>query len=128
MRCKWLIRWGVVNLLVLFNLSTPAAEPEPGNWEGMKQMMSPEEFQAAGLDKLSAEELHKLNLWMLQFLAHESQQIVHTDKAIRKLQQAPVRRRVAGHFPRLVWRYGVHTGQRRGMEAAAAQSLRCLPG
>ena len=67
MRCKWLISWGIVNLLVFPGLSTPAAEPKSGNWEGMKQMMSLEDFQAAGLDKLSPEELHKLDLWMLQF-------------------------------------------------------------
>ena len=98
MRCESLIRWGIVNLLVFLSLSTPAAEPKSGNWEGMKQMMSPEEFQEAGLDKLSPGELHRLDLWMLQFLAHDSQQIVHTDKAIRKIQQVPVQRRIAGHF------------------------------
>src|SRR3989441_8113092 len=30
----------------------------------IKEMMSPEEFKAAGLDKLSSEELEKLNAWL----------------------------------------------------------------
>src|SRR5437868_9972858 len=30
----------------------------------IKQMMSPEEFKAAGLDKLSSEELQKLDAWL----------------------------------------------------------------
>ena len=98
MRYKSLIRWGIVNLLVFLSLSTSAAEPKSGNWDGLKHMMSQEEFQAAGLDKLNAGELRKLDLWMLQFLAHDSQQIVHTDKAIKKIQQVPVQRRIAGHF------------------------------
>jgi hypothetical protein len=39
-----------------------AAQPEiPGS---IKEMMSPEEFNAAGLNKLSADELQKLDAWL----------------------------------------------------------------
>ena len=39
-----------------------AAQPEmPGS---IKEVMSPEEFKAAGLNKLSAEELQKLDAWL----------------------------------------------------------------
>jgi len=39
-----------------------AAQPEMSG--SIKEMMSPEEFQAAGLNKLSADELQKLDAWL----------------------------------------------------------------
>jgi hypothetical protein len=39
-----------------------AAQPELSG--GIKEMMSPEEFKAAGLNKLSADELQKLDAWL----------------------------------------------------------------
>lgn len=40
----------------------PAAPPEMSG--SIKEVMSPEEFKAAGLNKLSAEELQKLDAWL----------------------------------------------------------------
>ena len=60
--------------------------------------MSAEEFEGAGLDNLNAEELQRLDKWLLQFLAYESQQLVKADKKIQKLQKVAVRRRIDGHF------------------------------
>lgn len=42
--------------------SITAAPPEMSG--SIKEMMSPEEFKAAGLDKLSADELQKLDAWL----------------------------------------------------------------
>ena len=39
-----------------------AAQPEVSG--SIKEMMSPQEFQAAGLNKLSADELQKLDAWL----------------------------------------------------------------
>src|SRR6266480_1537747 len=41
---------------------TSAAPPEMSN--SIKEVMSPEEFKAAGLNKLSADELQKLDAWL----------------------------------------------------------------
>jgi hypothetical protein len=41
---------------------TRAAQPETSG--SIKEVMSPEEFKAAGLNKLSAEELQKLDAWL----------------------------------------------------------------
>lgn len=46
-------------LLAAFALSPDALARKP-----IEQDMTPEEFKAAGLDKLSAEELAKLNIWL----------------------------------------------------------------
>jgi hypothetical protein len=99
MRCKSLIHWPIITLLILFSVSaTQAAEQKSGNWEGIKQTMTEAQFRATGLDKLSPPELRLLDRWLLKFLAHDSQQIVHNDKTIKKLQQVPVLRRIKGNF------------------------------
>lgn len=45
---------------------TPAAQPP------IEQAMTPEQFKAAGLDKLSAEELANLNAWLNRTIATET--------------------------------------------------------
>ncbi|HJY53394.1 MAG TPA: hypothetical protein VKD89_05160 [Candidatus Udaeobacter sp.] len=49
------LTWGCVE-------SARAAQPEISG--SIKEMMSPEEFKAAGLDKLSADELQRLDAWL----------------------------------------------------------------
>ena len=59
-----LVRHTFVGLCVIIGFATPvgaAREEPPGS---IQQMMTPEEFKAAGLNKLSPEELQKLDAWM----------------------------------------------------------------
>ena len=42
----------------------PAGAAQPETSGSIKEVMSPEEFKAAGLNKLSAEELQKLDAWL----------------------------------------------------------------
>ena len=42
----------------------PADAAQPETSGSIKEVMSPEEFKAAGLNKLSAEELQKLDAWL----------------------------------------------------------------
>ena len=42
----------------------PARAAQPEMSGSIKEMMSPEEFKAAGLNKLSADELQKLDAWL----------------------------------------------------------------
>src|SRR6476469_6446426 len=42
----------------------PARSAQPETSGSIKEMMSAEEFKAAGLNKLSADELQKLDAWM----------------------------------------------------------------
>lgn len=98
MRFKSLMQPCVATLLVLISFSVSAAEPKSGNWDGLRQMMSAEEFKAAGLDNLSAEELHNLDRWLLKLLAYESEQLVKADEKIQKLQKVAIRHHIVGHF------------------------------
>ncbi len=67
----------------------------------IKEMMSPEEFKAAGLDKLSAEELEKLNAWLRGYReATEKVTEKKTEKRVAKsfFHHEPVVSRVDGSF------------------------------
>src|SRR5436189_5849856 len=62
-------RRGSVRCLIIAGLlalgsTRPAQAAEQILSGSIKEMMSPEEFKAAGLDKLSAEELRKLDAWL----------------------------------------------------------------
>ena len=84
-------------MMVLCPISQ-AQQKKPDSWQGLKQLMSARDFHAAGLDKLSPGELHKLDQWLLHFLAYDSAQVVKSDEAIKELQKVPVLRRIKGHF------------------------------
>jgi hypothetical protein len=61
---KNLVLPALIALCVIFGFAKPigaAREEPPGS---IQQMMTPEEFKAAGLNKLSGEELQKLDAWL----------------------------------------------------------------
>ena len=61
--CALLRCVGVGVFVILACLALPsAAQPEMSS--NIKEMMSPEEFKAAGLNKLSPDELQKLDAWL----------------------------------------------------------------
>ena len=88
----------VLSIFLFFVAGVQAEEKKADIWKGLKQMMSQGQFNAAGLDQLSDEELRQLDRWFLNFLAHESEQLVKKDKKIIKLQQTGVKRRIKGTF------------------------------
>ncbi len=51
-------------LLILGFVSPPAVAAQQDTGAGIQQIMSPEEFRASGLNKLSPEELQKLDAWL----------------------------------------------------------------
>src|SRR6266542_2039656 len=67
----------------------------------IKEMMSPEEFKAAGLNKLSSEELEKLNAWLQgYFFTTAAATEKKTEKRVARsfFHHEPVVSRVAGSF------------------------------
>jgi hypothetical protein len=54
----------VFGFCVILSCFAPARAAEPEMSGSIKEIMSPEEFRAAGLNKLSAEELQKLDAWL----------------------------------------------------------------
>lgn len=73
----------------------------------IQQQMSPEEFRAAGLDKLSAEELARLNAWLGRTLEVESEKAATLAKKrveddnrgfLNFGSSEPIRSSIAGEF------------------------------
>ena len=57
------VSYPLLGFLLIFGCGSPAsAQVETG--ASIQQLMSPEEFKAAGLNKLSSEELQKLDAWL----------------------------------------------------------------
>src|SRR5215472_2443306 len=100
------LRSGLIRCLIIGALCTPgfvgparaAEEVLSGN---IQQMMSPEEFKAAGLNKLSSEQLEKLNAWLQGY--REATEKVTEKKTEKKLAKSyfhrePIVSRVDGSF------------------------------
>jgi hypothetical protein len=54
----------ILGLCVILSCLEPARAAREEGSGGIQQMMTPEEFKAAGLSKLSPEELQKLDAWL----------------------------------------------------------------
>jgi hypothetical protein len=59
-----LIQFLIFSLSLILVLATPAEAAREEISSNIQEMMSPAEFQAAGLNKLSSQELQKLNAWL----------------------------------------------------------------
>lgn len=98
MNCKRINSLFFAMFVLLVTPAAVAEEEKAESWKGLRQMMSEGQFRAAGLERLSEEELRQLDRWFLNFLAYESEQLVKTDKKIQKLQHTGVKRRIVGPF------------------------------
>jgi hypothetical protein len=58
------IQCAMLGLCVIFGLAKPAGAAREEMSGSIQQMMTPEEFKAAGLNKLSPDELQKLDAWL----------------------------------------------------------------
>jgi hypothetical protein len=65
----------------------------------LQQQMSPEEFKAAGLDKLTPEELAKLNAWLGNAIEAETQKAAtRATEEVKKFGREPVQANLVGEF------------------------------
>ena len=82
------MRYSLIILLIL--TFTAAASAAEGDFPGIEKLMSPEEFSAAGLDKLSSEERQALDAWLVKFTATEAPALLQTNEDIQEAQAAHV--------------------------------------
>jgi hypothetical protein len=59
-----LVRYSMVGLCVIFAFASPVRAEREQTSGSIQDVMTPVEFKAAGLNKLSPEELQKLNAWL----------------------------------------------------------------
>ena len=77
---------------------TAAAEAPPD----VRTLMTADEFNAAGLERLSPTELEALNRWLLGYAARQASELRQHSKLVeaevRKVEQEGIRTRIAGEF------------------------------
>jgi hypothetical protein len=91
----------VISAILLFTFAGPAQAAEELISGSIQQMMSPEEFRAAGLNKLSSDELQKLDAWLQGYReATQKATEITTEKKMKKsfFNREPVVSRVDGSF------------------------------
>lgn len=77
---------------------TVTAETPPD----VRALMTADEYQAAGLERLSPSELEALNRWLLRYTAERASALRQPGgpvrEEIRKVEQEPIRTRIVGEF------------------------------
>jgi len=99
----------MLGFCVIFNCAEPVRAAREEASGGIQQMMTPEEFKAAGLNKLSQEELQKLNAWLQGYreVAEKTAEKKATARAERTKLDVLVSR-VDGTFNGLTGRTVIH--------------------
>lgn len=82
---KRLITWLMPALWLLANTawSAPADAPFPG----IKALMTPQEYRAAGLDKLTDAEREALDGFLIRYTAEDSQVLLKTNEEVKQAVQ-----------------------------------------
>ncbi|WOJ97534.1 hypothetical protein R0137_02935 [Congregibacter brevis] len=83
-------------VLLLWGSFTFAAEDD---FPGFKKLMTVEEFEGTGLNKLSGKELDALNEWLIRYTAGEAQVLQVTSEAVREAEKSyEVESSIVGDF------------------------------
>jgi hypothetical protein len=68
----------------------------------VRTLMTPEEFRAAGLDRLSPAEIEALNRWVVRYTAKDAPDVRQRSEVVReeieKVEATGVRTRIVGEF------------------------------
>jgi hypothetical protein len=87
-------------MFICIAASWPAAAADAPD---IRALMTTEEFDAAGLDQLNAEQLAALNAWLLRYTAHDAPTVRQTNAEVkREIRKPPpaeiIRDRIVGEF------------------------------
>lgn len=83
-----------VATMLLFVASAAFAAEDPD----IRELMTAEEFSAAGLGRLSEEEIAIINAWLIRYTAEDAEEILENSPAVRELAEADIRTRIDGEF------------------------------
>jgi hypothetical protein len=65
--------------------ASPALLAQGGtSFPGIEALMTPQEYRAAGLEKLTPAEREALNSFLIRYTAEDSQVLLHTDEDVQK--------------------------------------------
>ncbi len=92
----------VMCVALLASVSVPLCGVVWAEGPDIRKLMTPEEFEAAGLDKLSPAEIEALNRWVVRYTAHEAPEVRRQDVVVKaeavKADKAGIKTRIAGEF------------------------------
>jgi hypothetical protein len=75
-------------LLICFGLvSVLAAAGKDGSFPGIEALMTPAEYRAAGLDKLTPQERRALDQWLIRYTAEDAPVLIRSDEEVKKAVQ-----------------------------------------
>lgn len=64
-----------------------AAAGQDGSFPGIEALMSPAEYQAAGLEKLTPREREALDQWLIRYTAEDAPVLMRSDEQVKKAAQ-----------------------------------------
>ena len=73
--------------IVLLVPAMAVADDDAKTFPGIEALMTPQEFEAAGLDKLSQAEREALNGFLIRYTAEESSALLKSDTEVKKAAQ-----------------------------------------
>lgn len=73
-------------LIMAFSLVSASVTGSESDFPGVQELMSEEEFKAAGLDKLSPEERRALDGWLLQYTATEAPEMLISSEEVKEVE------------------------------------------
>jgi hypothetical protein len=76
-----------VAALALVAGSAAQAGDKTGSFPGIKALMSPQEYEAAGIGRLTPAELEALNQWLVRYTAEDAAVMLETDEEVREAVQ-----------------------------------------
>ena len=73
---------------------------EADDFPGVEKLMTPEEYEAAGLDKLSKEEIRALDAWLVRYTAEDAPAVAKSSEEVKEKQRGfePIVSRIDGRF------------------------------
>jgi hypothetical protein len=88
---------------VLLLLALAVVQPVSGaDSPDVRTLMTPEEFRAAGLDRLSPAEIEALNRWVVRYTAKDAPEVRQRSEVVRKeiekVDATGIRTRIVGEF------------------------------
>jgi hypothetical protein len=75
-------------LLLTLALTAAGSAIAEETFPGIEQLMSPEQFRAAGLDKLTPAERAALDAWLVNYTAVEAPAMLRDNQAVQEAEQA----------------------------------------
>ncbi len=85
-------------LILGLSVTAPQAQADD-RFPGIRDLMGEESFKAAGLERLSAEEMERLNAWLVHYTAWEaSSEDLRSTPAVREARKQPITAALVGPF------------------------------